>query len=322
MNILILPFVLFILAVIVIELLLYAYRIVRHPERVLLRKRIKTLASLERRRMTADILKENIAEESDPQKRFLERVPGLRSFIGLTQQANVQYTPGMLALAMFVLALAGAVLALLGLHQPLLVPALAGLLGGLPLLYLKIKKQERATKFQKQLPEAMEMIARSLRAGHAFTTGMKLVADEFRDPLGPEFAATLDEINFGVSVPEALKSMAGRIDCPELRFFVVSVILQRETGGNLAEIIENIAGLIRERFKLKGKIKALSAEGRLSAIILAALPFGILGLLKYLNPSYMDLLFTEPAGRAMAGVALFMLLLGLGVIRRMIKIKV
>jgi tight adherence protein B len=151
---------------------------------------------------------------------------------------------------------------------------------------------------------------------------LKLAAEEFSDPIGAEFEETIDEINFGVAVGDALKNLSNRIDCPELKFFVVSVILQRETGGNLAEIIENLARLIRERFKFEGKVRVLSAEGRLSAVILVALPFVIAMLLRFLNPEYMQTLFSQQTGRTIAIAALVMMAMGVVIIRKMIKISV
>jgi tight adherence protein B len=177
-------------------------------------------------------------------------------------------------------------------------------------------------KFQSQLPEALDMIARSMRAGHAFTTGMRLAADEFDDPLGPEFHYTLDEVNFGVSVPDALTNLVDRVDCPDLGFFVVSVILQRETGGNLAEIMEKIAHLIRERFKLLDRIQTLSAEGKLSAVILSLIPIFVAGILYFMNREYISVLITDPIGKKMVVVVIILTLLGYYVMRRIIKIKV
>jgi tight adherence protein B len=187
---------------------------------------------------------------------------------------------------------------------------------------LRLQKKRRITAFQKQLPEALELIARALKAGHAFTSGIKLAAEEFKDPLGSEFQATLDEINFGISVADAFKNLSGRIDCPELRFFVVSVILQRETGGNLAEIIESLSQLIRERFKFEGKIRVLSAEGKLSAAILVALPFLIALIIQFISPDYLQSLFTDPRGRTAAVAALTGMAVGIVFIKQMIKIKV
>jgi tight adherence protein B len=177
-------------------------------------------------------------------------------------------------------------------------------------------------KFQGQLPDALELIARALRAGHAFSSGMKLAADEFDDPLGPEFEQTLDEINFGISVPDALKNLSSRIDCPDLKYFVVSVILQRETGGNLAEIIESIAYLIRERFKLHGRVRVLAAEGKLSATILMILPFLIVVALRFINPELISTLFTDPIGRVVVAAGAFWMIIGVLVMKRMIDIKV
>jgi tight adherence protein B len=176
--------------------------------------------------------------------------------------------------------------------------------------------------FEKQLPEGLGLIARALRAGHAFTSGMKLAADEFGDPLGPELRETLDEINFGLSVPEALKNLARRVDCPDLSFFVVSVILQRETGGNLSEIIENLARLIRERFKFRGKVRTLSAEGRLSAVVLLLIPFVLFGVLFVVNRPYVTTLMVDPIGKALAGIAGLMMILGIIMIKRIIKVEV
>ena len=153
-------------------------------------------------------------------------------------------------------------------------------------------------------------------------SGMKLAADEFDDPLGPEFDETLGEINYGVSVTNALKNLAKRIECPELKYFVVAVILQRETGGNLAELIESLANLIRKNYEFQGKVRTLSAEGKLSAIILVAIPF-LFALYLYLSqPKYLNLLFSRPVGRIMLGAACIMMAVGIIVIKRMVKIRV
>ena len=137
-----------------------------------------------------------------------------------------------------------------------------------------------------------------------------------------EFSITLDEINFGLGVSDALKNFVHRVECQDLNFFVIAVILQRETGGNLVEIMENIAYLIRERYKLFGKVRTLAAEGKLSMYVLLALPFFIIGALFIVNPEYIKMLFIEPAGRIMCGIALFMMLLGAIVMRKMVNIKV
>jgi len=240
----------------------------------------------------------------------------------LIKQANSNYSAGFYLLSSLFVGLTGFLAIFFFTRNPwfgLFVAVFAALC---PFIKLRIKKSRRINRFQKQLPDALDLIARALKAGHAFTSGLKLAADELKDPLGSEFAETIDEINFGVSVSDALKNLTKRVDCPDLRFFAVSVILQRETGGNLAEIMESLASLIRKRFKFEGKVKVLSAEGRFSAAVLLVLPIVIAVLLQLLNPEYIEILFQEPAGRITMAVALVSMAFGFVVIRRMIKINV
>jgi tight adherence protein B len=177
-------------------------------------------------------------------------------------------------------------------------------------------------KFERQLPEGLDLIARALKAGHAFSSGLQLVADQFDDPMGSEFGETIDEINYGVSIPDALKNLCGRVDCQDLKYFVISVSLQRETGGNLAEILQNIARIIRERFKFQQNLKTLSAESRFSAVILVCLPFVIIGAISFMNPHYLRVLFTEPAGKIMLGSAGIMMMTGIIIMKKILKIQV
>ena len=204
----------------------------------------------------------------------------------------------------------------------LLDAAIAAAVAALPFLQLRRKRAKRMEKFQKQLPDALDLVARSLKAGHTFAGSMRMVADEMEDPIKGEFGATLDEINFGVDSDRALINLLNRVDCPDLKFFVVSVNIQRETGGNLAEIVGNIAHLIRERFKLLGRVRVLSAEGRLSAMILLALPFVIALVIQFLNPEYLGFLLGHPLGKFFIIGALSMMAMGYFIIRRMIAIKV
>ena len=322
MSILLVGIVIFTISVFVIELSFYAYRTYRNPNRGKIRKRLRSFSHIKSGDEDSDILRKRVLSDVPFLNTLLLKMPGVQSLDRLIQQANVPYPLGFFILLTLVLALTGyfgSSLMLTNKYLPYLVMIL---LAGLPTIYLSQKKRERLEKFQRQLPEGLELIARALKAGHAFTSGMKLAADEFDDPLGPEFEETLDGINFGVSVPDALRGLAERIDCHELRFFVVSVILQRETGGNLAEIIENLALLIRERFKLQGKIRVLSAEGRLSAVILVALPLCVMLAIHILNPKYIHTLFTETAGQVAMGIAASLMVTGIIVIKNMIKIKV
>jgi tight adherence protein B len=172
------------------------------------------------------------------------------------------------------------------------------------------------------MPDALDLVARSLKAGHAFSGGLSMAAEEFDDPIGTEFSEMLDEINFGVSVPEALKNLTTRVECEEIKYFAMGVILQRETGGNLAELIQILANLIRERFKFEGKVRVLSAEGKLSAVILSALPFMVVGWFLTTNPKYLSPLIKEPFGQFLLLLAGVWMIIGILIMKRMVSIKV
>jgi tight adherence protein B len=324
MNVAIPALLIFVITVLVIEMFLYSYRLMRHPDRAVIRKKLRRIPSntTVEGALDSDIVRKRVFSDVPALNQLLLRVIGITRLDRLAQQANTRYPVGVFILLAIVLASAGFLAFSYVTEKRLLCVIISALLGAAPFLYLLNKKQKRMQKFQAQLPEALDMISRSMKAGHAFTTGMRLAADEFDDPLGSELSYTLDEVNFGVSVPDALKSLVRRLECQDLNFFVVSVILQRETGGNLAEIIEKIAHLIRERFKLLQKIKTLSAEGRLSAIILACIPFVVAGILYFKNPEYIMVLYTDPTGRIMATVVLFMMILGIYVMKRIVNIKV
>jgi len=322
MNILILTTGIFIASVLIIELLFYSFKAIRNPDRTRIRKKLKKLSISGQEAEATDLLRKRTLSEVPLLNRLLLRITMIERLDRLRYLADAQLPAGFFIL----LALFFASASFLGFYlmriDLILNVLLAICIGTFPFLYLHIKKNRRMKKFQAQLPEALDLMARSLRAGHAFSTGMKLAAEEFEDPLGPEFSATLDEINFGLGVPDALTNFVNRVECQDLNFFVVAVILQRETGGNLAEIMENIAHLIRERFKLYGKVKTLAAEGKLSMWVLLALPFFIIGALFVVNPEYIKILFIEPAGRIMCGIALFMMFIGYLVMRRMVNIEV
>jgi tight adherence protein B len=176
--------------------------------------------------------------------------------------------------------------------------------------------------FERQLPEALELVSRALRAGHALSVGLKLVGEEASDPIAIEFKRVFDEVSMGVALPQALQNMTDRLGSVDLRFFVTSILVQRETGGNLAEIIDSLAGLIRMRFELLLRVKALSAEGRFSAGVLLALPVLVAGGLFKMNPDYMMTLFTDPMGQNMFMVGSFLMVTGAIIMKRMVAIKV
>ena len=192
----------------------------------------------------------------------------------------------------------------------------------LPFLWVIMKRKKRINKFNAQLPEALEMLSRSLRAGHSLSAGFGLISDEMQDPLAREFGRCYDEQNLGVSLEKSIEAMTLRIPNLDLRFFATAVSLQRQTGGDLAEILDKIGRLVRARYRLAGQIQALTGEGRLSGIVLLALPPGLFIMMLVLNKEYVMKLFTDPMGQWMLGGAIVMQLLGALVIKKIIDIKV
>jgi tight adherence protein B len=322
MNVLLLAAAIFVLALFVIELVAWSIRMVRFPDRAEVRKRLKQSLIVDSEEESPDISKKKIYSDVPFLNQALSVFPGIERLDLLMRQANVKYTMGFLILLSAALGMTGYLFFLVLTKNLFFAVALGLAAASLPLFSLKAKKNKRMALFEKQLPDGLGLIARSLRAGHAFTSGMKLASEEFVDPLGPELEETLDEINFGVSVAEALKNMARRVDCPDLKFFVVAVILQRETGGNLAEIIESLAHLMRERFRFRGKVRTLSAEARLSAKILAAIPVLIFLAIMLLNPEYVGHLIHDPIGHALLGIGFFMMVMAGLVMRRILKLDV
>jgi tight adherence protein B len=192
----------------------------------------------------------------------------------------------------------------------------------LPLMWLKLKRRSRFKKFAAQLPDALELIARALRSGHSIGAGFNLVAQEMNDPIASEFTKVFEEQNLGIPIDEALKNMVERIPNLDLKFFATAIILQRTTGGDLAEILDKIGELIRERFKIWGQVQALTGEGRLSGVVLLGLPPVLFAAVYKLNPDYLMVLFTDPMGIKMLAGAVVMQLLGALVIRKIVNIKV
>jgi tight adherence protein B len=313
----------FIVCLFLMETFRHAYISMMRPELKTVRTRLKRLPSTAHGPGSVDILRRRVYSDITWLNHILAHIPGIRKLDNIIVQANIEYSIGFFLQLSPLLALAGYFAGRAALDGGEILPLLfAVVLGYVPFAYVLLKKKQRMRKFESQLPEALELVARTLRAGQAFSGGLNIVSEEFDDPVGTEFERTLDEINFGVAVPEALQNLATRVDCPDVSFFVVAVVIQRESGGNLSEIIENIAHVVRERFKLLGKIRVLSAEGKFSAIILCLLPFLIGFVIYLLNRDYIMILVEDPIGTYLIGAGSVMMLLGIIVMRKMIQIKV
>ena len=322
MNIIIFGLLTFIVSLFFLESILYAFRTIRNPDRNKIRNRLKALSIKEDASDVPDILRKRMLSEVPLWDKILSSLSMAKRLDRMLEQANVQQPLGFFVLLTLLLALAGFLGTSFTTTSPVTPIIFGALLGAIPFYYVYSKKKRRMKKLESQLPDGLALIARALRAGHAFSSGMSLVVDEFDDPLGTEFSKVMDEINFGVSVAAALKNLAARVNSSDIKYFVVSVIIQREAGGNLAEIMDKIAYVSRERFKLRGKIKVLSAEGKLTAIVLAALPFLVLIALRFTNPNYINTLLAEPTGKIIAAVSGFMMLIGIFIMKRLIHIKV
>jgi tight adherence protein B len=203
-----------------------------------------------------------------------------------------------------------------------LAPVMALFLAFLPIVWLLFRRKRRLKAFAAQLPEALELIARALRAGHSLAAGFSLVAQEMSDPISGEFSRTFEEQNLGKPLEEALTDLTKRVPNLDLKFFATAIILQRQTGGDLAEILDKIGNLIRERFKIWGQVQALTGEGRLSGVVLLALPPVLFAVVYRMNPDYLMLLFTDPLGKKMLVGGIVTQLLGALMIRKIVTIRV
>jgi tight adherence protein B len=216
---------------------------------------------------------------------------------------------------------AGAMLGFYFRHSAVDGLALAGMFSIVPVLWLRNAERKSLAKFHDQLPEALDLLSRALRSGHALSSGLEMIAEEMSDPLGAEFAAVVDEINLGLTLKEALENLCARVPSPDLRFFTIAILVQKETGGNMAEILDNISRLIRERVKFKRHVSTLTAEGKVSGVILVLLPIAMFCLIYVLNYDYISALWIEKEGQKLLAGAIVSMILGVIMIRRIIRIE-
>ena len=311
----------FVAVVFLIEGAYLAWNASRGPEAQRLTHRVQTAAARDAERSVALARKRAFSSSPALQKLFAA-LPHTGALDRLLMQSGKQWTVAGFAgasLALGVLAWAAAYAFAMPLALQLGVGAAATTL---PLQAALRARNKRLNKIENQLPDALDLMSRALRAGHAFPNALKMVGDEMKEPIAVEFATVFDEVNFGVAMPDALMNMANRVPSTDLRYFVVAVLIQRDTGGNLSELLGSISKIIRDRIKLLGQVRVLSAEGKMSAWVLGLLPFGAASLIQLTNPKFLALLFTDPAGQKMVGFALTMMVIGVFVMRRIVKIRV
>ena len=246
-------------------------------------------------------------------------VPKLQT---LLDQADVDWSASQTLLNLCGLgALSGIGLAILQ-FSPLVAVGCGAAVVALPIFWLFGRRQRRLTKLTNQLPDVFDMMSQALRAGHSLAGAVQLIYEQMPPPIATEFAQVYHEQNLGIQIEDALKAMAERVDSLDVRFFVTAVMIQRQTGGDLAEVLDNISSVIRQRIELAGLVRGLTAEGRLSGWVLFALPSLVFAASWLLNPSYISILFEDPRGQMMLGVAGGMQLMGIAMIRWIVNIKV
>lgn len=268
-----------------------------------------------------------LLEPSEPPllARLLERFDLIRRMETHIQQAGMTLTPGGLLAQMLLASFVGG---LVGLWlRPLAVPWLSALAGGVvggtaPYLLVLRRCKQRLAAFEEQFPEALDFLARAMRAGHAFSISLEMLAEESSPPLNVEIRKVFNEHNLGLPIDVALKNLAVRVPLLDVKFFVSAVLLQRETGGNLAEVLTKLARIIRERFQLKGQVRAASAHGRVTGAVLTVLPIVLMLGLMVVAPGYLQSMFNDPDGKYIVGGAVLGLLLGHLTIRKIVDIKV
>jgi tight adherence protein B len=270
---------------------------------------------------STDLMIKQALQEVGKQNILEKLTPEFFRVSKMFEQADVKMQPSALFGLALGCALVGGLISTLAVNI-YVAPVGATLLFSVPFIWLWYKRAQRLKKFAAQLPEAMELVARALRAGHSLAAGLHVVADEMPDPIAKEFGRCYEEQNLGVSLEEALLHMCDRVPNLDLRFFVTSVNIQRQTGGDLAEILDRIGHVIRERFKILGQVKALTAEGRLSGVVLIAMPIGLFLMMLHMKPDYIKLLWTDPMGIQMSIGAIILMLIGSYCIKKIVDIKV
>jgi tight adherence protein B len=320
---LLIAFLTFILAAAACLLILFSFSGSTRQE--LIQRRMEAVQKVERpgsSNLAVKLMRDEAMSSVPALNRVLLKWSWSARFKEFTRQAGIETRPGKVLLTSAVLALVGYVFSDAA-HLGFPLPMLIGLaMGAGPMTYIALKRRKRLRMFEESFPEALDMLNRAVRAGHAFTTGLGMIATESPEPLAAEFRTTFEEQNFGLPLRDALENLAERVPLIDVRFFVTALLIQKETGGNLTEILENLAHVIRDRFRIYRDARAKSAHGRLTAIILIVLPLVMVIALGSINPNYMKILYDDPTGmRILWGAAIWQVL-GAFLLWRIVKIEV
>jgi tight adherence protein B len=269
-----------------------------------------------------DILRREMLSDVPVLNRILVAMPGVARLQLFLEQGAVKMQVASFLLIVMATALFTFLVAIVAYLAVGLAVAIAVLAGAVPFLAVSYKRHRRFSRFEEQFPEAMELLARAVRAGHAFTTAFSLIGEEMSDPVAEEFRMTYRQQGLGLPLRDALANMAVRVPLPDVRIFVSAIQIQRDSGGNLGEILDNLSTVVRERFKILREVQVLTAEGRMSMYVLISLPFGVAFLLYLANPTYMRPLFIDSMGQTALMIAAVNQLIGYLIIRKLVRIKV
>ncbi len=313
---------LFIAVVFLLEGLYMSWNASRGPVAKRIAQRLKLMSDQGKSGENPHLLKQRVLSKLPALQRLLSHIPRIDTFDRWLEQSGLEMSMARLCAA--ALACFAGLFALLWLLKvPVAVAAACGLVAGaIPFAVVISAQRKRMRAIEEQLPDALDLISRALRAGHSFSSAIQMVGQELADPLASEFRIVFDEVNYGIPMQDALKHLSARVPGTDVGFFVVAVLIQRETGGNLAELLGKIATLVRERLRLFGQIRVYSAEARLSAWILGLLPIVLVLVLNIVNPRFMRILWTDPTGEKILAVISVMMIVGAIWMRKLIRIKV
>lgn len=313
----------FIFTVAVIQVIYLAWMESRFTEKRKIKKRLMYIsAGGKHGQEKLDKYRKGILTEVGVFERFIFNIPRLSNLDNLLIKVKMPLNATLFILLSLTIGFIGFGFGYLYLPQPLAAIVVGMVCSVAPYLFLKMAEKDYYKKFNNQLPEALDLLSRAVRSGSALSAGLGIIAEELEDPVRSEFAATVDEINLGLTMSEAMENLCARVPIPDLRFFSIAILVQKETGGNIGEILDNISRLIRERIQFKDHVAALTAEGRLSAIVLIGLPILMLIYMYLTNYDYLSLLWTEELGHYMIFGAIVLQIIGTYVIKRIVDIDI
>ena len=292
------------------------------PRQRALGQRLKPLPNLAAAEPSLQLRTQRLMSQLPLLDRWLRQLPGTQALDHFLLQTGLRLSVAQTVTLVLALVLLTVLAGIRLQWPPVLTLAAATLIGLALAAWLQHRRSQRMKQIAAALPDALDLIARSMQAGHAFTSALQLAAKDSPPPLSHELRAVFEEINFGVGTAQALQALSTRVASDDVRYFVVAVVIQSETGGNLADILKNTAHLIRERQKIAGVVRVLSAEGRISALVLSVLPFALAAFMSLLNPAFVSKLWTDPMGLQLVYASLTLMALGILWMWKLIQIRV